>query len=143
MSACDDLLIRIDEFVLTPHGFTQLLLTSSATAGMEFTACLACYSVTGLPHYEHFSCVRLNLNDLLLDFAENYVDICSGDILAVDDVAVLADLCKVLAVHLLSCGLSVSMDCKLLEGGLHLRYRHRCLSHTGRYRVHMHFWSVK
>lgn len=83
-----------------------------------------CSTVTGLLCYECFSCGRLSLSEILLDFAENYVNICSGDVLAVDDVAVLADLSKVLAIHLLPCGLRVSMDCKLLEGGLHLRYRH-------------------
>lgn len=62
--------------------------------------------------------------EILLDFGENYVDIRSSDVLAVDDVAFLAELNEVLAVHLLSCGLCVSMDRELLEGGLHLCDRH-------------------
>ncbi len=61
------------------------------------------------------------MNEILLDFAEHYVHVRGGNVLAVDDVAVLADLSKVLAIHLLARGLSVSMDCKLLEGSLHLR----------------------
>lgn len=62
--------------------------------------------------------------EILLDFAENDVHVSGGDVLAIDDVAVLAELCKVLAIHLLSCGLGVAVDRKLLEGSLHLSHRH-------------------
>lgn len=55
-----------------------------------------------------------------LDFAEDDVHVGGGDALAVGDVAVLAHLCKVLAVHLVAGGLAVAVDGKLLEGRLHL-----------------------
>ena len=50
-----------------------------------------------------------------LDFTEDNVHIGSGDILAVDDAAVLTEFDKVFAVHLLPGGLGVSVDGKLLE----------------------------
>lgn len=55
-----------------------------------------------------------------LDFAEDNVHVGGGDALAVGDVAVLAHLCKVLAVHLVPGGAAVTVHCKLLEGLLHL-----------------------
>lgn len=56
----------------------------------------------------------------LLDFGEDDVNVCGGDILAVNDETVLADLGKILAVHLLPRRLAVTMNGKLVEGRLHL-----------------------
>lgn len=76
--------------------------------------------------------------EILLDFAENYVNVCNVYILAINDVALLADLCKVLSIHLFPRGFRVSMDCKLLKGGLYLSYQCCGLSHTGRHTIQMH-----
>lgn len=51
-----------------------------------------------------------------LDFCEDDVDVRAGDVLAIDDLAVFAELGPVLAIHILSGGFGVSMDGKLLEG---------------------------
>lgn len=70
------------------------------------------------------------LASVLLDFAENYINIRGGDVLAIYNVTVFANLGKVLSMHLLPGRFGVSMDCKLLEGGLHLCHRHWALGHA-------------
>ena len=69
-----------------------------------------------------FSCIgfrRKFILDVLyiLDFGKNDVHIRTGDVLAVDDLAVLAQLGPVFAVHFLACRLGVTVDSKLLKGG--------------------------
>lgn len=68
---------------------------------------------------------------VLLDFAENNVNVCNVYILAINDVALLAHLCKVLSIHFFSRGVRVSMDRKLLKSGLQVYYQCCGLSHTG------------
>lgn len=70
------------------------------------------------------------MNDTIysLDFCEDNVYIGAGHVLAIDDLAVFAELGPVLSIHLLASGFGVPVNSELLEGGQKLL--HVCaLSH--------------
>lgn len=67
----------------------------------------------------------LNYNFYTLHFAEDDVHVSAGDTFAVDHLAILAQLGKVLPGHVLPRGFGVSMHCKFLERHLNLGQRRR------------------
>lgn len=71
------------------------------------------------------NCCDLDLNDDLLDFGEDYVHVCEGDALAIDDAAVFTEFRPVLAVHVSAGGSRVSVDGEAAEGLLQRGDLHR------------------
>ncbi len=64
----------------------------------------------------------------LLDFREDYVHVCEGDVLAIDDAAVFTQFGPVLAVHVFAGGSCVSVDGEAAEGLLQRGDLHRRFS---------------